>query len=252
MRLKSLFACCLAFCSFATVATPDFPQRILFVGNSYYYYNNSLHNHLRGFVEATQKDKKYPLAYKSATIGGSSLDHHPIEWLTEPGRIGVKEPFEWVVLAGNSADALKDSSRRKFRDTVRQYDQIIRSRGIKTALYMTHAYVNPHKQAANGNLAKVVDMFNTVGEDVGVKVIPVGLAFELSYQRKPELRLHDDHDGSHPSLAGTYLAAAVVYASLYGENPVGNAYSYKGKVSADVASHLQQVARDTVADFHKQ
>ena len=37
------------------IAAPDFPQRILFVGNSYFYYNNSLHNHLKGFVEGAQK-----------------------------------------------------------------------------------------------------------------------------------------------------------------------------------------------------
>jgi hypothetical protein len=80
------------FCYQATAA-PDFPQRILFVGNSYFHDNNSLHNHLRGFVEATPKHKSHPLAYKSATIGGSSLDHHPIDWLTAPGQIGVKEPF---------------------------------------------------------------------------------------------------------------------------------------------------------------
>jgi hypothetical protein len=242
--MKALISCLLVVLSQATFAAPDFPQRILFVGNSYYYYNNSLHNHLRGFVEATQKHKQYPLAYKSSTIGGSSLDHHPIDWLTEPGRIGVKEPFEWVVLAGNSADALKDSSRQRFHATVRQYSQVIQSRGGRTALYMTHAYVRPHKKASSDNIAKIVDMFNTVGLDVGAKVIPVGLAFELAYERKPELRLHDEHDGSHPSVLGTYLAAAVTYATLYGIDPVGNAYDYRGKVSAEQALFLQQVARD--------
>ncbi|WP_295502468.1 hypothetical protein [Limnohabitans sp. Rim8] len=171
-------------------------------------------------------------------------------WLSA-GCIGVKEAFEWLVLAGNSADALKDSSQQKFHETVRRYDEVIRSRGGKTALYMTHAYVSPHKRASSQNIGKVVNMFDTVGRDVGVKVIPVGLAFELSYQRKPDLRLHDDHDGSHPSLVGTYLAAAVVYASLYGENPVGNTYSYRGKVPADVVLHLQQVAWDTVVNRSK-
>ncbi|WP_295552898.1 hypothetical protein [Limnohabitans sp. Rim8] len=251
MFSKKWSALVLMFFSLSSWAAPDFPQRILFVGNSYYYYNNSLHNHLRGFVEATQKHKQHPLAYKSATIGGATLDHHPIDWLTEPGRIGVKEAFEWVVLAGNSADALKDSSQQKFHETVRRYDEVIRSRGGNTALYMTHAYVSPHKQVSSQNIGKVVNMFDTVGRDVGVKVIPVGLAFELSYKRKPDLRLHDEHDGSHPSLVGTYLAAAVVYASLYGENPVGNTYSYRGKVPADVALHLQQVAWDTVVNRSK-
>jgi hypothetical protein len=246
MFKKLLFVWFLAVSS-QVIAAPDFPQRVLFVGNSYFYYNNSLHNHLRGFVESTQKHKTFPLAYKSATIGGASLDHHPIEWLTEPGKIGVSEPFEIVVLAGNSADALKDNTRQKFSETVRQYDRVIKSRGGKTALYMTHAYVSPHRQFSSENIVKIQDMFNSVGREIDAKVIPVGLAFDLSYKHRPDLRLHDEYDSSHPSLAGTYLAAAVVYASLYQTSPVGNSYSYHNKLSPDVCLYLQQIAWQVVS-----
>lgn len=194
-----------------------------------------------------KKNKALPLAYKSATIGGASLDHHPIEWLTEPGRIGVKEPFEIVVLAGNSADALKDNTRQKFIETVRQYDRVIKSHGGKTALYMTHAYVPPHKQASPANIEKIQDMFHSIGREIDAKVIPVGTAFEISYKRKPELRLHNEYDSSHPSLSGTYLAAAVVYASLYQASPVGNPYNYHNQLPADVCLHLQQIAWEAVA-----
>lgn len=227
-------------------AAADFPERVLFVGNSYFYYNNSLHNHVRGFVEAAHTAKDRKLQYKSATIGGASLDHHSIEWLTEPGRIGVKEAFEIVILAGNSADALRESSRLKFVETVRRFDPIIKARGGQTALYMTPAYVAPHRQVAAGNLEKIRDMYSSTAREIGALLLPVGLAFEESYKRKPDLRLHDEFDGSHPSLAGTYLAAAVVYASLYGANPVGNPYNYHGKLSPEVILHLQQVAQDLV------
>ena len=227
-------------------AAPDFPERVLFVGNSYYYYNNSLHNHVRGFVEAGGNLQGRRLQYKSATIGGATLDHHPIEWWTEPGRIGVREPFEIVVLAGNSADALREASRDKFVETVRRFDPVIRARGGKTALYMTPAYVAPHRQTAPGNLDKIRDLYAGTARELGAILIPVGLAFDASYQRRPDLRLHDEFDGSHPSLAGTYLAAAVVYATLYGANPVGNAYRYHDKIPADVALHLQQVALEVV------
>lgn len=227
-------------------AAPDFPERVLFVGNSYYYYNNSLHNHVRGFVEAGGNLQGRRLQYKSATIGGATLDHHPIEWWTEPGRIGVREPFEIVVLAGNSADALREASRDKFVETVRRFDPVIRARGGKTALYMTPAYVAPHRQTAPGNLDKIRDLYAGTARELGAILIPVGLAFDASYQRRPDLRLHDEFDGSHPSLAGTYLAAAVVYATLYGANPVGNAYRYHDKIPADVALHLQQVAQEVV------
>lgn len=232
--------------SVAALAADDFPERVLFVGNSYFYYNNSLHNHLKGFVQAGSRGKEHKLDYKSATISGADLDDHPIEWLTEPGRIGVKVPFELVVLAGHSADALSERSRQRFAETVQRFDRVIRARGGRTVLYMTHAYVSPHRQAASGNMQKIASMFSDVARQTGATVIPVGLAFEESYKRRPDVRLHDEHDGSHPSVAGTYLAAAVAYKALYGLDPVGNAYNYHGKVAPDLALHLQKVARDVM------
>ena len=236
----------LIFCLLASnaCAVDKFPTRILFLGNSYFYYNNSLHNHVKGFVEAGLGGQGKDLQYKSATIGGASLDHHPIEWLTEPGRIGVQKPFEWVVLAGNSADALSERGHQLFAQTVRRFHRVIASRGAKTALYMTHAYVSPHRQASSANIDKIADMYSGVAKELNATIIPVGLAFEESYKRRPDLLLHDSHDGSHPSLLGTYLAAAVTYTTLYGADPVGNGYSYRGKISAKDALFLQQVARD--------
>ena len=78
----------------------------------------------------------------------------------------------------------------------------------------------------------------------------MGLAFEESYRRRPDLRLHKDYDGSHPSLEGTYLAACVVYASLYGRSPVGNPYDYFGKVDKEAAGFLQRVAWETATKFY--
>jgi len=64
--------------------------------------------------------------------------------------------------------------------------------------------------------------------------------------RKPDLELYAQ-DKRHPSLAGTYLAACTVYASLLGKSPVGNAYT--AGLPADIAAHLQQVAWETVKEY---
>ena len=56
------------------------PERILFVGNSYLYYNDSLHNHLRRMVEEKNPSRKENMGYKSATIGGSILAHHDLKY----------------------------------------------------------------------------------------------------------------------------------------------------------------------------
>ena len=72
------------------------------------------------------------------------------------------------------------------------------------------------------------------------------VAFAKSIARKPDLELYVT-DKRHPSLAGTYLAACTVYASLFGKSPVGNAYT--AGLPADVAAHLQQVAWETVQEY---
>lgn len=233
-----------------TVKAPQVanPVRVLFVGNSYFYYGDSLHNHVQRLVIAG--DAAFKPQYKSATIGGASLDHHNIDHLTTPGRIGVKEPFQLVIMQGGSAEPLSPERRAKFRETAIAFDKVVKERGGKSALYMPHAYVKPHKSAKAENITLTEDAYVSVGNEIGALVIPVGLAFEEAYKRKPGIKLHKGFDGSHPELIGTYLAACTVYASVYGKSPVGNSYDYFGKIDREMATFLQQVAADTVKAFY--
>ena len=253
-----LFAIVLTFTHFAAAAQVpvvkapqvDTPVRVLFVGNSYLYYGDSLHNHVRRLAIAAEPGLEKKLAYKSATIGGASLAHHDIDHLTQPGRIGVKEPFQLVILQGGSAAPLSERRRAQFREKVIEYSKLISARGGKAVLYMTHAYVKPHKQTKPENMRLTEDLYVSVGNEAGILVIPVGLAFEEAYRRRPDIKLHKDYDGSHPELIGTYLAACTVYASIYGRSPVGNSYDYYGKIDKETAAFLQQVAQDTVSKFY--
>jgi len=192
----------------------DNPARVLFVGNSYLYYGDSLHNHVRRMAIAADPSLAKRMSYKSATIGGASLAHHNIDYLTEPGRIGVKEPFQLVILQGGSFAPLSEKRRAEFREKVIGFNKVITQRGGKTALYMTHAYVKPHKRAKPENIRLTEELYVSVGNEVDALVIPVGLAFEEAYRRRPGVKLHKDYDGSHPELSGTYLAACTVYASM--------------------------------------
>ena len=90
------------------------PERVLFVGNSYLYYNDSLHNHVRRMVEETFPNKIDSLEFKSATIGGSRLAHHNIDHLLEHKNIAVSKPFQLVILQGGSGEALSEESRKEF------------------------------------------------------------------------------------------------------------------------------------------
>jgi len=226
------------------------PKRILFVGNSYLYYNDSLHNHVRRMAIAGDSSLEKALQYKSATIGGAPLAHHDVKGLLVPGRLGIKQPFDVVILQGGSSEPLSDKRRAAFREKLIEFNGEITKTGAKTALYMTHAYVTPHKDASADMIRKVEELYVSAGNNVGAYVIPVGLAFEEAYHQRPNIQLHKSYDGSHPDLIGTYLAASVVYASLYGKSPVGNSYDYYGKIDKETAEFLQRVADQTVRKFY--
>ena len=226
------------------------PQRLLFVGNSYLYYGDSLHNHVRRMVIAGGLYKKKKLKYKSATISGSALFDHDIDSYLEPGKLRVKKPFQVVILQGGSAVGWSKKRPPKFEETVAEFAKKIKAAGGETALYMTHAYVKPHKRVDPNMTRTLEKLYVEAGNASGALVIPVGLAFEEAYKQRPDMKLHKPFDGSHPSLIGTYLAAAVVYASLYGQSPVGNPYDYFGKIDKETLSFLQKVADDTVKKFY--
>jgi len=258
LRGRVFFAGVLATCatSLTIAATPnikqpqvDAPQRVLLIGNSYLYNGDSLHNHLRRIAAAAEPSWSKTLEYKSATIGGASLRDHNIDWLTKPGQIGIKEPFQLVVLQGHSAAALSEKRQETFRQAAIEANKLITSRGGKTAIYMTHAYVPPHKDANPNSIRQIEAFYIKMGNELNALVIPVGLAFEEAYRRHPELKLHKAYDGSHPSLIGTYLAAATTFGAIYGRPTVGNSFDAFGEIDSATLKKLQQVADDTVKKF---
>ncbi len=226
------------------------PTHILFVGNSYLYYNDSLHNHVERMAVAAGLFKGSDLTYKSATIGGAALSDHNIDHLLVPKNLRIDRPFEVVIMQGGSAAPLSKKRRKQFGETVALYARKVRAAGGEPVLYMTHAYVPPHPGYRSDMIQDISSMYIGTGNKNDALVIPVGLAFEEAYRRRPDIRLHESFDGTHPSMLGTYLAACTVFASIYGASPVGNDYDYFGEVPKNEALFLQEVAQDTVAKFY--
>ncbi|CAM3603741.1 hypothetical protein EI168_07550 [Halomonas sp. FME1] len=227
------------------------PQQILYVGNSYQYYNNSLHNYVKRMAEAAYPDTADQLKSKSVTISGAYLSQHEVKNYLFPGALGFPNPFDVVVLQGHSAAALSDEKQQEFRDAVLRHHNAIEATGAETVLYMTPAYSEDHDSYDAGMTDKIEELYTSVGNEIGAPVIPVGLAFQNAYEQRPELALHVDYDGSHPSPEGSYLAAATVFATLYDTSVVGNPYTYYGRIDEDTAAFLQQVAEDTVAEYNR-
>ena len=71
-------------------------------------------------------------------------------------------------------------------------------------------------------------------------VIPAGVAWER-FQTKHSAPVLHDRDLSHPTPAGSYLAACVCFAVLFGRSPVGLEADIPG-VSQPELRLLQQAA----------
>ena len=245
------------YSSIADTVTPEIkklkhtsPKSVLFIGNSYLYYNDSLHNHFKAMA-----DEKYPgyegsVNVKSSTIGGSRLKHHNLDHLLKPKAISSINKFELVVLQGGSGEGLSKKDRKAFAKIAKEHIKRIKANGSEAALYMIHAYVEPH-QSFDPNLIRVIEkMYVTAGNKNQTLVIPVGLAFENAYEQQPDITLHH-LDGTHPALLGTYLAACTVFASVFNESPVGLNYDYNGLVDPSDKLFLQEIAESTVRTFHQ-
>ncbi|MBT9493094.1 MAG: hypothetical protein IV107_12295 [Paucibacter sp.] len=75
-------------------------------------------------------------------------------------------------------------------------------------------------------------------------VAPIGQAWDLALARMPTLRLHAE-DGNHAAVAGAYLSALMLYATITGNSPLGLPKLDLG-VDGALQGQLRQVAADTV------
>jgi len=232
----------------SAVAAEKVPQSLLWVGNSFFYYNNSMHNFVLGFARA---DKNSEARAVSLTISGSGIDWHDVSAYLKPGLLGAytfigdnelkfNKPgrqFDGVVLMDCSQCPVHPQLGPVFHKYAKKHVRTIRKAGAEPIFFMSWAYKDKPEMTQ-----ALADAYDKAGRDNKALVIPAGLAFANSVKARPDLELYQ-RDKRHPTLAGTYLAAATTYATVYGKSPVGN--SFISTLDAPTAQFLQQIAWDT-------
>ncbi|MCP3141742.1 SGNH/GDSL hydrolase family protein [Pyxidicoccus xibeiensis] len=104
----------------------------------------------------------------------------------------------------------------------RKFHAEARQRGTRTLLALTWS-----RRRAPEAQARLSHAFLTLGRELDATVSPIGLAWQAVRDQHPDVPLYLD-DGSHPTPAGTYLAACTLYATLFGRSPEGLATSARG------------------------
>lgn len=212
------------------------PGKVLFVGNSFTYYNNSLHNHYRELVVSAHPDQEHEGLVRSLTISGGYLPEHA-------GLPAMVASAQWdiVVLQGYSMGPISEDTAAPFRQAAREFAAIIRAHDAQPVLFMTWAYSGEPEMTILLDAA-----YSSIGNELDAKVVPVGLAFERAIQKRPRLKLRVA-DRKHPTPAGTYLAACTFFAALHGRSPEGLGYT-AGLRKRD-AVFLQRMAWESVQAY---
>ncbi len=223
-----------------TSLNPTPPCRVLFIGNSFTYYNGGLETHVKQL--ALTANPKRHFETERATKGGATLKIlDSLPFVHEKIRNGDHD----VVVLQEDIPELKEHTVETFFEYARKFNDEVRNSGGRTVLFMAW----PYERLNWVSQTEIAKAHHTIAEELKVPVAPVGLAFQRSLAARPELPMLG-RDKEHETLHGTYLAACVIHATLFGTSPVGVDYRPAG-VSLNDAAFLQRIAWETIGDWKK-
>jgi hypothetical protein len=210
--------------------------RVLFIGNSYTYVND-----LPGTFARLAASGGHPTETSMIAPGGAFLADE------------AANPEVAAAIAGTrwTAVVLQEQSQRPASPTeaaslfapaaARLVSQVTMA-GARPLLLETWAHRDGWSELGQdyeAMQAAIDRAYAAVGAQTGAKVVLAGEAWRRAVRQDPSLALWQD-DGSHPSPAGTYLAACVLYQTVTGESPQG--LSDTEGLPAGTAAELQRIA----------
>ncbi|MBO4366480.1 MAG: SGNH/GDSL hydrolase family protein [Clostridia bacterium] len=188
-------------------------MRILFIGNSYTYFNDlpdvfrkiCLENGIEAEVDAV-------------TAGGYTLAHFVSE--TNPYGIQVREkcksgPYDYAVIQEQSTRPAV--SPKTFYKYLRLLLPTVRASGALPVLYETWGRADgadvlvKHHWTHEQMQAKLRAAYEAAGAEHGIPVAHAGDRFSEAYRAGVNVF---DPDGSHPSPAGTEIAAREIFQTI--------------------------------------
>jgi hypothetical protein len=230
------------------------PKTFMFVGNSFMYFNNSMHDYV---LEMARAGDNYSPGYRgtSITMSGSGISWHDVDSYFKPGAVAsysftrenkvvfnkFDRPFDVVIVQDCSQCPVHPQLKSVFHEYAKKQSDVIRKHGAVPIFLMTWAYENEPAMTA-----ALAEEYTTAGNANNALVVPAGLAFANARAKRPDLKLYQK-DKRHPTLAGTYLASATVYSAIY-KKPAGGLLPED--LNPETAKFLQTVAWETVQDYY--
>ena len=214
---------------------------VLFIGNSYTYVND-----LPMMFEDLAKAGHDPVETGLLAEADATLADHA----ASPETAAILGSSRWNVVVLQEQSQIPSVER--FRQTemypaARQLVRMVRHIGAQAMFYLTPARREGWPE--NGldsytTMQTAIDEgYLVIARELHAAVAPVGYAWAVALSREANSDLWQS-DGSHPGVKGTYLAACVFYATIFGKSPEG--LRYHADLSSSDAAKLQAIASDVV------
>lgn len=222
--------------------------RVLFVGNSFTRFHG-LHRMVSRLAEADDGAPRIHTSHE--TRAGSTLRRH---WIGRRALWRIhSESYTHVVLQGHSLRPIDRPA--ELATYARRFGEEIDATGARTVLYATWArregsrfYRRRGDEVPDPTaMQRMIDrVYGQVARGLGADLAPVGDAWLVASRELPEIALHG-RDGSHPTIAGSYLAACVLYATITGRSPLGIPWQ-PYPLEPDAAVGLQEIAASQLGE----
>lgn len=190
--------------------------RVLFVGNSYTHYND-----MPGMVRQLAASAGRNVEVAMQAPGGWWLRDHLRS--SETLDTIATGDFDFVVLQEQSmAPADQRLAQGEIRPAVVGLTTRINQSGALPVLYMTWGHRGGSSEVGHRTYGSmqiaIAETYDELGITAAGEVAPVGAAWWISLLERPDIILYQA-DGSHPTAAGSYLAAAVITGTLLDVDP---------------------------------
>ena len=138
----------------------DKPASAIFIGNSFFYYNNSLHNHLSLLLRAADPNSRFRAT--SVTISGSGSDWHDVESYFRPNALGsysfdlnnnvvfnkLDRLFDLAIMMDCSQCPIHPQLKSVFAEYAKKHSDTVRKHGAKPVWFMSWAYADKPEMTA--------------------------------------------------------------------------------------------------------
>lgn len=228
----------------------DKSYSILFIGNSYTYYNDMPYALFAPMAEAEGYDVSVTAITKGAHTLAKFADPTDEYGKKVEDALSGDEKYDFVILQEQSVrPAGKD--KEAFYAAVRNLAERIRATGAAPVLYATWGRKAGSQTLdtygwTNESMTRLLaESYAAIGEELSIPVLHVGLAFHDVYTSCDEIDLYNA-DLSHPSYEGSYLAAATLFGGIFGVRP--SEIAYRDALTDETAHLLLSAAEAALAD----